>query len=428
MNYKNIIKLLTSTSKFQINLGLERISGIMKLLGNPQEKIKIIHVAGTNGKGSVCAVLANILKCSGYRTGLYTSPHLIEYTERIKINNIKISKDIFSKLTEQICKIADENNINLTEFEILTACAFKYFADNNVDFAVIETGLGGRFDATNIVQNPVCSIITSISLDHTDRLGNTIEKIAFEKAGIIKQNSTVIVSEFNAGYEIIKNHALKVCAGILSAKNNINTTMENGINYAVINNKKYEFPLLGLYQEENLPLVISAIDLLRKKGYKISIEKGLKTVEWNARLQYIKEKNLLIDGAHNPSAAMELKKSLNCYFPGQKKIFIYGTISTKDYISIAKTLFSEDDEIYYYEFKHNNAVSFEEYTKNVPFLKNIKPYNTEVLQKMELKILTGSFYMIGEFIKSQGNFVLQGRSDNTEKSDGGSNFCFSYSL
>ena len=309
MNYEQAKELLTSQGKFYINLGLERIQSILKLIGNPQEKIKIIHVAGTNGKGSVSSILANILKCAGYKTGLYTSPHLVEYTERIKINNIDISKKDFAAYIEKISTIAEKKNIHLTEFEILTAIAFKYFADNKVEIAVIETGLGGRFDATNVCKKPILSIITSISLDHTDRLGNTIEKIAFEKAGIIKPKSTILTEISNKGFKIIKNTAEEKKAKLIVATNYVNMSYENGNNYVSIEDKKCEFPLLGLYQKANLSIVLQAVEFLRIKT-KAVIE-GLKTAKWPARLEYIKDKNLLIDGAHNPDAAQELKKSLD---------------------------------------------------------------------------------------------------------------------
>ena len=185
-NYNKAIDLLTSQGKFYINLGLDRISAVLELLGNPQDKLKCIHVAGTNGKGSVCAIISAVLSKAGMKTGLYTSPHIFEYTERIQINGFDISKEDFTKYIFEICEIADKNNIHLTEFEILTAVMFKYFADNDVDVVVLETGLGGRFDATNVIKSNLCSIITHIDLDHTERLGNTKSKIAFEKAGIIK--------------------------------------------------------------------------------------------------------------------------------------------------------------------------------------------------------------------------------------------------
>lgn len=398
MNYEQAKELLTSQGKFYINLGLERIQSILKLIGNPQEKIKIIHVAGTNGKGSVSSILANILKCAGYKTGLYTSPHLVEYTERIKINNIDISKEDFAAYIEKICTIAEKKNIHLTEFEILTAIAFKYFADNKVKIAVIETGLGGRFDATNVCKKPILSIITSISLDHTDRLGNTIEKIAFEKAGIIKPKSTIITEISNKGFKIIKNTAEEKKAKLIVATNYINMNFENGNNYVSIEDIKCEFPLLGLYQKANLSIVLQAVDFLKIKTE--AVIEGLKTAKWPARLEYIKDKNLLIDGAHNPDAAKELRKSLDYYFNNQKRIFLYSTLNTKDYKEIAKILFNEDDEIYYYEFNNKNAISFEEYKNNNPQIRNIKQFNKDQLKdfllKPELKIVTGSLYMIGE--------------------------------
>lgn len=398
MNYEQAKELLTSQGKFYINLGLERIQAILKLIGNPQDKIKIIHVAGTNGKGSVSSILANILKCAGYKTGLYTSPHLVEYTERIKINNIDISKEDFAAYIEKICTLAEKKNIHLTEFEILTAIAFKYFADNKVKIAVIETGLGGRFDATNVCKKPILSIITSISLDHTDRLGNTIEKIAFEKAGIIKPKSTIITEISNQGFKVIKNAAEEKKAKLIIATNYVNMNYENGNNYVSIEDIKCEFPLLGLYQKANLSIVLQAVEFLKIKTE--AIIEGLKTAKWPARLEFIKDKNLLIDGAHNPDAAKELKKSLDYYFNNQKRIFLYSTLNTKDYKEIAKILFNEDDEIYFYEFNNKNAISFEEYKNNNPQLRNIKHFNKdqlkEFLLKPELKIVTGSLYMIGE--------------------------------
>ena len=400
MEYQEAVEILTSVNKFQIKMGLERVITVLKIIGNPQEKIKIIHIAGTNGKGSVCSILANILKCSGYKIGLYTSPHLIEYTERIKINGVEISRNDFSNLISEINNISEKNRIDLTEFETLTVAAFKYFAENKVDFAIMETGLGGRFDATNASNLPLYSIITSISKDHTDRLGDTIKKIAYEKAGIIKYGVPVIISKFNKGYKVIEKEAKIKKSELITVENNIEMKYEHKVNYVVKNGKKYEFSLIGTYQSENLALVFKIIDLLNAKGVKIDLEEGLKTVKWRARLEYNREKNLITDGAHNPSGAAELKKSLDYYFKGEKKIYIYSTINTKDYNTIAKILFNKEDEIYYYEFNHKNAVTLEEYKQNVNFLDNIKPFTKEVLQRKELKVITGSLYMIGEFMKN----------------------------
>ena len=207
MNYNDAIEKLTSPKIFKIDLSLDRMYSALKKLGNPQDNLKYIHVAGTNGKGSTCAMLASILQEAGYKVGLYTSPHIFEYTERIKINNEEITQEDFAKYIEKVCNLAEKNKIDLTEFEILTAVAYKYFADKKVKFAVIETGLGGRYDATNVCKKTFMCIITSISFDHTDRLGKSIEEIAYEKAGIIKPKSIVITEISNKGFRVIKNVA-----------------------------------------------------------------------------------------------------------------------------------------------------------------------------------------------------------------------------
>ena len=390
MIYEETVKLLQSQGKFYINLGLERIEAALQKLGNPQKNMKVIHIAGTNGKGSVASTLANILRCAGFNVGLYTSPHLVEYTERIRINNVEILKEDFAKYVSNVCELAD----NLTEFEILTAAAFKYFSDKKVDYVVLETGLGGRYDATNVCENTL-AIITSISLDHTDRLGDTYEKIAYEKAGIIKENSTVITASYNKGFETIWHVAQEKNAKLICVDYEVEMEYTNAQNYIVIDGKKCEFPLLGLYQKQNLALVLEACKVLNINFE--AIKKGLKTAKWAARLEYKKDKNILIDGAHNPDSALELKKSLDFYFKNEKKIFIYSTIDTKDYKAIADILFTKEDEIYYIEFNHKNAVSFEQYVKDVPHL-NIKKVENleELLKRTELKIVTGSLYMIGE--------------------------------
>lgn len=403
--YKEAENILKSQDKFYISLGLERVKKILSVFGNPQNKIKVIHIAGTNGKGSVCAVLSNILKCAGYKTGLYTSPHLIDYTERIRINNVKIPYEAFCYYMSRVCGVADKEGISLTEFEILTVCAYTYFCDNNVDFAVMETGLGGRLDATNTVSEKLLSIITSVSLDHTERLGNTIDKIASEKAGIITENSNVIVSEDNLGYETIKKYAEKQKSVIYKKEIKSDIIYEKGINYILFNDKKYEFPLLGLYQKKNIPLVLNAVEFLKDNGFFIgekAIQEGFKTVIWHARLEYIKDKNILIDGAHNPDAAMELKKSLDYYFKDKKRIFIYSSLTTKDFNKISDILFTNEDIIYFYEFNHKNALSYNDFVKTNRG-KNIKNCRREDIAKLincpDLKIITGSLYMIGDICK-----------------------------
>lgn len=391
LTYKKAVKLLQSQGKFHINLGLERINRVLKYFDNPQNKIKIIHIAGTNGKGSVCSAIANILYSNGLKTGLYTSPHLVEYTERIKINNEKITQDDFALYIKRICKQADFVGINLTEFEILTSAAFLYFYEKKVDIAVIETGLGGRFDATNTSENKILAVITSISLDHTDRLGDSIEKIAFEKAGIINDYSNVVISAQNKGFDVIEKYCIEHNAKLYTA-------FDKEI--------PYKIPLLGLYQTENMSLVLKCVEVLNENGFYITkeaVKKGLETLKWGARLEYLKEKNILIDGAHNPDAALALRKSLDYYFPKQKRTFVYSTLSTKNYKEIAEILFRKEDEIFYIEFNHKDCVLYDDYVKNTKLPCQIEKIDLEnldnVLKKDSLKIVTGSLYMIGSIYK-----------------------------
>lgn len=407
-DYEKSKILLTSSGKFRIKLGLERISAIMDLLGNPQDKIKVIHVAGTNGKGSVSAITAEVLKCSGYKTGLYTSPHLYSYTERIKINDSFISKEDFANYISNTEKLAKDNNIDLTEFEILTAAAYKYFYDNEVDFAVMETGLGGRFDAVNIVEKPIISVITSISIDHKDRLGDTIEKIAFEKAGIIKKNCPVAVNIDNKGFDVIKKISENLYSELFIADKIVDIKFENGENYAVTDGVNYRFSLWGLHQKQNLSLVFKVVEILQKSGVNIlkkSIEQALMKVFLPARFQYIKEKNMILDGSHNADAAKILRENLDFYFPDVKRKWIYGTLSTKEYDKVVNTLFRAGDKVFLYKFNHDLSVSEDEICKKIIHLDEIKIENfsktantLNFSSKNYLIIVTGSFYMIGDLL------------------------------
>lgn len=401
--YTDAINLITSREKFHICLGLDRIGQILALLDNPQDKLKFIHVAGTNGKGSVSVMLSTILSEAGYKTGLFTSPHILEYSERIKIDNREISQEDFGELIFEVCELAQKHEIYLTEFELLTTIMFKYFADKNIDICILETGLGGRFDATNIIKENIMSAITSISLDHTDRLGDTVEKIAYEKAGIIKENCPVVISPKNAGFEKVKEIAAQKNSQLLTTSTLVDLLFENGTNHAIFDGKKHEFNLLGLYQKDNLEIVLEVIKNL--KDFPVSekaLKNALKKVCWSCRVQYIKEKNLIIDGAHNPDGARMLRKSLDYYFPQTKRIWIYGSLKNKDYKSIVNTLFKEGDEIYLYGFQHPNHATYEQIagcTSLTVEYANLAKIE-DIMQSRELKIIAGSIYMIGEILNS----------------------------
>ncbi|MCQ2789335.1 MAG: bifunctional folylpolyglutamate synthase/dihydrofolate synthase [bacterium] len=387
-SYQDVISMLTSQGKFYINLGLDRVGAVLNLLDNPQEKLKCIHVAGTNGKGSVCACLSSILS-KKYKVGLFTSPHIFEYTERIKINDVEISKEDFANLTEYVVKLADENSVHLTEFEILTVVAFLYFEQNNVDFVVLETGLGGRFDSTNIISSNLCSIIVHIDFDHVERLGDTIEKIATEKAGIIKENSPCFVNSNNLGLDIFKEK-------VLSCNSELKIVEPLNDNSQIL---KYS-ALKGVYQKENLALVEAVITYLNIKGVVVTqedIENGLKTVQHPCRFQYNEDLNLIVDGGHNPNGIDGLRKSLDTYYPDEKKKIIFGCLKNKNYKTMVKTLFREDDEIYFYHFNNPNSCEVADLISSCPY--KAKSFDEFVLDKSKLTVVCGSFYMIKELME-----------------------------
>lgn len=387
-SYEQAVELLTSVGKFHISLGLDRISAILNLLGDPQDKLNCIHVAGTNGKGSVCAILSSILSAAGKKTGLYTSPHIFKYNERIQINGKPISDEDFSCYVFEVSELADKNNIDLTEFEILTAVMFKYFADNNVDVVVLETGLGGRFDATNVIKKNLCSVITHVDLDHTERLGNTIEKIAFEKAGIIKKTCPCIIGE---DFEIYKKIADENCSKLLTVSKNVDCEY---------------LALKGTYQRDNLALALGAVKTVFPETSQYIIDIGLKNVNHPFRFQYFKDYNLIIDGAHNPNGITSLKQSLDKYYPDSQKRFIFGCLKNKDYNKMVNILFSEyvnsnyTPEVYFYHFKHNSSCTAEVLQEVCPIPSVELTDSTEInFNDGYLNIICGSFYMIAELIK-----------------------------
>jgi len=387
--YQDAVNLLTSQGKFHIDLGLKRVQDFLGLINNPQKDLKIIHVAGTNGKGSICAILSSILSAKGLKVGLFTSPHVFEYTERIKINNLEIEQEIFAKNLIEINDLAQKNYIYLTEFEILTVLAFDYFAKNKVDIVVLETGLGGRFDATNVIEKNICSIIAHIDFDHTERLGDTIEKIAFEKAGIIKSGRPVIISKKNPGFEIIKK--------VADDKNS--TVIESEELKAL----PQDFALKGSYQKENLALALKAIEILNQKEFFIdetTIEQGLKQVKHPCRFEYKKEFNLIIDGAHNPNGTKALRESLDYYFSDKKIRFIFGCLKNKKYEEMMKNLFKAEDEIYFYHFNNPNSCSYEDLANACDF--NSKPFDSFKADNNILTVVCGSFYMIKELLTKMG--------------------------
>lgn len=375
-SYQDAIKLLTSKGRFCINLGFDRINKAIEVL-NIKTNFDFIHVAGTNGKGSVCSILNEILIHNNKKVGLYTSPHIFEYTERIRVNNNQISKEDFARLLFEIVnKTAD---IHLTEFEILTLISFMYFAEKRVDIVVLETGLGGRFDATNVIEKTLCSVITNIDLDHTDRLGDSIEKIAFEKAGIIKSGCPVIISPQNKGLDVIKKIAKEKKSELILAEQ-----------------KEMECSLKGTYQKQNISLALEVCKYLNIPEE--VIKKSLLLVKNPCRFEYLKDYDILVDVAHNPDGIRALRKSLDFYFPNKNFQFIFGCLKTKDCKEMLENLLKVGDELYIFEFSHPNARSFDEVKMLTNF--DAKPFSEYKKEKMT--VICGSFYMLKELFEKIG--------------------------
>ena len=360
-----------------IQPGLDIITALLDALGNPHRRLAVIHVAGTNGKGSVCAMLESVLRASGFKTGLYTSPHLIDFSERFRISGDQIPEARLDDYIENMEKTADEVEASTglrgaTFFEISTAIAFQYFADEGVDIAIIETGMGGRWDATNVII-PLVSVITHIDIDHTHFLGDTIEKIASEKAGIIKpgrpvvcapQSDEVIAVLLQAGEPIIcSSEAVSVVSvdGASSSvgkkrgssKLAIHSVESNEAGCSVYfssqklriethsrNLPPINLPLLGECQRENCAVAVAALEVLSDLlDVELEFKKGMELVSWPARFQTISNDPLIIlDGAHNPSAARALVKTLKETYPRHRIGFIFGFLEDKDSIEFVRIL------------------------------------------------------------------------------------------
>ncbi len=335
---------------------LDAMEYFMKEFDNPHKKTKFIHIAGTNGKGSVCEMINNILVNAGYTVGKYISPHLIKYNERITVNNKEITDKEMSDILEKLAKKVDEynetHNIPVKEFEVVTSLALIYFAEKNCDFVVLETGMGGTDDCTNIADGMI-SIITDIGLDHMDILGKTIEEITDKKAGIIKKNNDTIMYYQEKVTDIIEEKCKKENNTLhLINKEDIKNYFFDE-NYQTIDYKGYKnikINLKGRCQIYNAEIALECIDLLKQKGYKIgneAIETGLSTVIHKARFEMIKQNpKIIYDGGHNENAAKNLVTTINQYYPEKKKVYIISLLKTKDYRTVIKILTQDKNGVF----------------------------------------------------------------------------------
>jgi len=343
---------LQAYARFGVDLGLDRIQAVLANLGNPHQRVPIIHVAGTNGKGSVCAYLSAILTAAGYRTGRYTSPHLVNWTERICIDGEPISwENLQANLDAVENAIAPEGPVP-TQFEVFTAAAWQYFATQAVDIAVVEVGLGGRLDATNVCESPLATVIVSISRDHWQRLGDTLAEIAGEKAGILKAGVQAIAGPLPPeAANVVTQRATQRQAPLtwVEPATEINTV--DGITTLNYDGIEYPQTLLGEHQRVNSACAIATIQSLRTQGWTIpdaAITQGMTTVRWPGRLQKAQWQNhpLLIDGAHNPDAAKALRTYLDRAEPNQSITWLMGMLTTKDHAEVFQALLRPDDRLH----------------------------------------------------------------------------------
>ncbi len=346
---------LQAYARFGVDLGLSRIESVLTRLGNPHRRVPTVHVAGSNGKGSLCAYLSAILTASGYRTGCYTSPHLVHWTERICIDEQPISwADLHTNLAAVESAISSSEPIP-TQFEVFTAAAWQYFAEEQVDIAVIEVGLGGRLDATNVCDRPLATAIVSISRDHWQRLGNTLAEIAYEKAGILKSSVPSIVGPLpSEAATVVSDRAAQLSAPlrwITPATIVASTASTDMFPTLVYDGIAYPQRLLGDHQRVNSACAIAIVQSLRQQGWNISdesIRQGMANVRWPGRLQLGQWRGheLLIDGAHNPDSAKSLRQYIDQAYPDQAITWLMGMLATKDHAEILQTLLRPADHLH----------------------------------------------------------------------------------
>lgn len=342
MNYDEALEFIHAADWKGSALGLERIRELCARLGDPQKKLRFIHVAGTNGKGSTCAMLSAILTAAGYRTGMFTSPHLQRYNERFQINGAQISDEALCEAAEAVKRASEGMTDAATEFERCTAIGLEYFAREKCEIVVFEVGLGGRLDSTNVIDAPEAAVITNLGLEHTEVLGDTIEQIAFEKAGIIKPGcSVVLYAQSPEAEAVVRDKAEKEGCYILVSDPSEERLLSEDVFGQRIDYRErrdIELRLIGTYQYNNCALVLDTVDVLRKRGWNIpeqAVRDGLRDVRWPGRFEVLRRDPLIIlDGAHNPNGVQELARCIERFLPGKRIRVVMGVMADKDHAAM----------------------------------------------------------------------------------------------
>ena len=413
MDYKEALAYINGVEFFGSKPGLTRIRELLERLGDPQKKLRFIHIAGTNGKGSCAAMTASILKAAGYKTGLYTSPYLYRFNERMQINGRQIEDDALAEIVSRVRPAAEAMTDHPTEFELMTAAALLWYAQETCDVVVLEVGLGGRFDATNIIDAPEAAVIMNIGLDHMAVLGDTLEQIAFEKAGIIKPGTDAVL--FEQGEEatgVVRRRCEELgvplhIADFSQLVSEFDSLYGQSFTYR---GQPYALPLLGAHQLKNAAVVLELVEVLREKGWKLEqgdVEHGLYAVSWPGRFELVSdEPYFVVDGGHNPQCAETVRDNLLHYFPDKRRILLLGVLRDKDYPGLTAILDAAADEYVCITPASARALPAEElaehlkrYGKPVTVCGSIRDGVTEALRRSDgdsVVCAVGSLYSVGE--------------------------------
>ncbi len=416
MNYNEALDFIHTRNKFGIKLGLDATSLLLDKIGNPQQKLKFVHIAGTNGKGSTTSYIHDILVAKGFKVGKFISPYVYSFTERIQINNCEISENDLAQCTTIVKNAIDRHSLTPTEFEVVTAIGLLYFERQSCDYVVLEVGMGGRFDATNVIPAPLVSVITSISIDHTEYLGDTIEKIAFEKCGIIKTGSQTVAYADNPkdADNVIKNTCTEKNVPLtIPDKNDILIVNQDisGTDF-MYKNQKYHINMLGRHQVYN---AVNAIETAKLLGIEEEfIKTGLLNTKFRGRLEIVSNNPVIIeDGAHNYSGVIALKNALETYFSNKKIIIVMAMLKDKEYKKCIKTLSPVADIFIATEADNPRKATADEIAKTAnEYIKKVYT-QPDVNKAVDLAIslsdsesvicVCGSLYMLGDVKIQKGH-------------------------
>ncbi|WP_288840732.1 folylpolyglutamate synthase/dihydrofolate synthase family protein [uncultured Mitsuokella sp.] len=423
MNYQEAISYLEGLKIFGIRLGLTRIERLLELLGRPQDRYRTVHVTGTNGKGSVSAMVEGALRRSGIHTGFYSSPHLVSYTERIRVDGQAISEQDFAEgmtvIRAKIDLMLAEGAECPTQFEVLTALGFYYFAKCQVEYAVIEVGLGGTLDSTNVI-TPEVSVITNVTMEHADKLGGTLQSIAENKAGIIKDGVPVVTAAKGEPLAVIRAVAEEKSADIFVAGEDFSSKfiscdgrvqqLEFSSELLGIDHQLYELHLLGVHQVENSAVALMTLRLLHNIDARLTMEtvtEALRLVSWPARFERLDfgAQTVIVDGAHNPAGMRALRSSLDAIFPAEERVLLLGILKDKDIDAMLHILLRPNDTVVVTVPQSERADSAADLLRRVaPAVQHVEAFddNEEALDRAlelangeKLLVIAGSLYLVG---------------------------------